>query len=108
MEMTVDEMAVKFAEVEHRSKSNTRRIDKLEQASEALSSLATSVEVLVNEHRHQTQAMLEIKTDVSKLDKKVETLERKPAKRWESVTGQIITLLVGALVALALSQIGMG
>lgn len=102
-----DEMAVKMAEVEQRARSNTRRIDKLEQNSEVLSSLATSVEVLVNEHKHQTAAMLDIKNDVSKLDKKVETLEGKPAKRWESVTGQVITLLVGAAVALILSSVGM-
>lgn len=101
-----DEMAVKMAEVEQRARSNTRRIDKLEQNSEALSSLATSVEVLVNEHKHQTAAMLDIKNDVSKLDKKVETLEGKPAKRWESVTGQVITLIVGAVVAFLLSGVG--
>lgn len=101
-----DEMAVKVAEVEHRARSNTRRIDKLEQANEALSSLATSVEVLVNEHKHQTAAMLDIKSDVSKLDQKVETLEAKPGKRWESVTGQVITLIVGAVVAFLLSGVG--
>lgn len=105
--MVADEMVVKVAEVEQRTKSNTRRIDKLEQANEALSSLATSVEVLVNEQKHQTEAMLDIRSDVSKLDRKVETLEGKPARRWESVTGQIITLLVGALVAFALSNIGL-
>ena len=102
-----DEMAVKLAEVEHRAKSNTHRIDRLEQAGEALSSLATSVEVLVNEHKHQTAAMLDIRSDVAKLDQKVETLERKPAKRWESVTGQIVTLLVGAVVAFLISSIGL-
>ena len=101
-----DEMAVKLAEVAERAKSNTHRIDRLEENGEALSSLATSVEVLVNEHKHQTAAMLDIKNDVAKLDKKVETLEAKPGKRWESVTGQIITLLVGAVVALALSRVG--
>ena len=101
-----DEMAVKMAEVEQRARSNTRRIDKLEQNSDALSSLATSVEVLVNEHKHQTVAMLDIKNDVAQLDRKVETLEAKPGKRWENATGQVITLLVGAAVALALSNMG--
>lgn len=102
-----DEFAVKLAEVVERAKSNTHRIDRLEQTGEALSSLATSVEVLVNEHKHQTAAMLDIKNDVSKLDHKVETLEAKPGKRWESVTGQIITLLVGAAAALILGRIGL-
>ena len=93
-----DEMTVKMAEVEQRARSNTRRIDKLEQANEALSSLATSVEVLVNEHKHQTAAMLDIKSDVSKLDQKVETLEAKPGKRWDSVVEKTLLVVVGAVV----------
>lgn len=102
-----DEMAVKMAEVEQRARSNTRRIDKLEQTSKVLDSLATSVEVLVNEHKHQTAAMLDIKNDVAQLDRKVETLETKPGKRWENITEQVITLLVGAVVALLLSNVGL-
>lgn len=106
--MTLEEHAVKLAEVEHRAKSNTRRIDKLEQANEALNSLATSVELLVAEQRHQTEAMLDIKSDVSALDKKVETLEKKPAKRWDSIVDKAITVLVAALVGFILAQIGIG
>jgi len=106
--MTAEQQAVKLAEVEHRAKSNTRRIEKLEQSTEALNSLATSVELLVSEQRHQTEAMLDIKTDVAKLDKKVETLEHKPAKRWESVAEKAITALTAALVGFILAQIGIG
>ena len=40
-------MAVKFTEVEHRAKSNTRRIDKLEQQTEAINSMAQSLAVLL-------------------------------------------------------------
>lgn len=106
--MTPEEQAVKIAEVEHRAKSNTRRIDKLEQANEALNSLATSVELLVAEQRHQTEAMLEIKSDVSALDMKVETLEKKPAKRWDSIVDKAVTVLVAALLGFILAQIGIG
>ena len=104
--MTVEQQAVKLTEVEQRSRSNTRRIDKLEQSTEALNSLASSVEVMANEQRHQTEAMLDIKQDVAALDRKVETLEHKPAKRWETVTDKIVVAVTAALVGFVLAQIG--
>ena len=106
--MTVEELALELSKTEHRAVSNTRRIDKLEQSTEALNSLATSVELLVAEQRHQTEAMMEIKTDVAKRDKKVETLESKPAKRWDSVVDKVILLLIAAGVGYVLAQLGLG
>ena len=105
--MTPEEEAVKLAEVEHRAKSNTRRIDKLEQQTEAIQSLATSVEVMVKEQGHQTEAIKRIEQNVEKLDNKVDILEQKPAKRWEGVVEKIIMLLVGAVIAFLLSKIGL-
>lgn len=105
--MTNEEL-VKMAEVDHRARSNTRRIEKLELSTEALEKLATSVELLVAEQRHQTEAMLDIKSDVAKLDQKVETLEKKPAKRWEGVVEKIILTIVGALVGYLLVKVGLG
>ncbi len=105
--MTIEELAIKFSEVEHRAKSNTRRIDKLEQQTEAIQSLATSVEVMVKEQSHQTEAIERIEKNVEKLDNKVEVLEHKPGKRWESVVEKIIMLLVGAVIAFLLAKIGL-
>lgn len=101
------EDAIKIAEIEHRAESNTRRIDKLEKQTEAIQSLATSVEVMVNEQKHQTETMMEIKGDVSKLDQKVETLEGKPAKRWDSIVDKALGALVGGLVAYILLRLGL-
>lgn len=106
--MTSEEMAVKVAEVDHRAKSNTRRIEKLEVQTEAVQSLATSVEILVKEQSHQTEAMERIEKNVEKLDGKVEALEKKPAKKWDKVVETIVTLLIGAIAALVFSQIGLG
>lgn len=105
--MTEEEVAVKFSEVEHRAKSNTRRIEKLELSTEALEKLATSVELLVAEQKHQTQAMMAIKSDVEKLDQKVETLESKPSKRWDSIVEKVILTVVGAFIGYVLVQIGL-
>lgn len=105
--MTPEETAVKVAEVEQRAKSNTRRIDKLEQQTEAVQKLATSVELMVQEQSHQTEAINRIEQNVEKLDGKVEVLEQKPAKRWESVVEKIIAALVGGFISYFLFKLGL-
>lgn len=99
--MSQEEMAVKLAEVDQRSKSNTHRIDELSGQIDAVNRLATAVEVMATEQRHQTAAMAEIKADVAKLDSKVETIEQKPAKRWDGMMDKILYGLIGALVSAA-------
>lgn len=105
--MTPEEAAIKISEVEHRAKSNTRRVEKLELQQEALTKLATSVELLVAEQKHQTAAMMDIKNDVATLDGKVEALESKPAKRWEHVVEQIILIFVAAICGYVFAKIGL-
>lgn len=105
--MTAEETAVKLAEIEHRAKSNTRRVEKLELQTEAIQSLATSVEVMVKEQGHQTEAIDRIEQNVEKLDKKVEVLEHKPAKRWESIVDKAIMTVVGAVVGYLLVKFGL-
>ncbi len=104
--MTSDDALIKLAEVDHRTTSNTRRIDKLEQQTDALNSLASSVEVMANEQRHQTEAILDIKTDVSALGSKVETLEHKPGKRWDSAIEKITMAVIAAVIGFVLAKIG--
>jgi tetrahydromethanopterin S-methyltransferase subunit G len=97
----------RLTEVEQRSKSNAHRIDDLEETTKAINSLATSMQVMVSEQKHQTSAMTEIKADVAKLDSKVETIERKPAKRWDSLVNQLITIIVAAVAGFILAKIGL-
>ena len=97
--MTQEEMAMKLTEVDQRSKSNTHRINELSGQIDAVNRLATSVEVLVQENKHQTEAIKEIKQDVANLDDKVDAIEQKPAKRWDGMVDKVIYGLVGALVA---------
>ena len=96
--MNQEEMAVKLTEVDARSKSNTHRINELAGQIDAVNRLATAVEVMATEQKNQTHAMAEIKADVAKLDAKVETIEQKPAKRWDGMVEKIIYGIVGALV----------
>ena len=93
--MTQDEMAVKLVEVDARSKSNTHRLDDMD---DTLQRLTTAVEVMATEQKHQSETMAEIKTDVTALGKKVDAIEKKPGKRWDGMVEKIIYGIVGSLV----------
>ena len=89
--MTGEEMAVKLAETEARSKSNTHRIDKLEQSTEAINRLATSVEVMATKQDTMNE-------NLDKIAGKVEQIEAEPGKRWKSVVEKVTLLVVAAVV----------
>ncbi len=95
--MNEQEMAVKLAEVDARSRSNTHRLDEMEGKVDTLNRLATAVEVMATEQRHQTETMVEIKTDVAALGQKVDTIEKKPGKRWDGMVEKFFYGIVGAL-----------
>lgn len=93
-------MMVKLAEIDQRSRANTRRIETLERSQEALNRLTTSVEVLVREQQR-------IREDLSSLSGKLDAMERRPLRRWEAVTEKILLVLASALVTYVLTQVGL-
>lgn len=86
------EFAEKLAEVEQRSKSNTHRLDKLEENTTVLNRLATAVEVMATKQDTMGES-------VERLEGKVDSLEAKPAKRWDGLIDKILLVLAGAFVA---------
>ena len=105
--MTSEEMTVKLTEVDARSKSNMHRIDTVEKRVDDLGRLTTAMEVMAMEQKHQTAAMSEIKENVASLDTKVEAIEKKPSKRWETVVEKVLIAFVGAVAAFILSRLGL-
>ena len=65
----MEEIAVKVAEIDQRSKSNTHRLDKVEERQDNLDKLVSSVSALANEQEHIKEDVTEIKTDVKKPDR---------------------------------------
>lgn len=104
--MTNEEMVLKLAEADSRSKSNTHRLDKLEEQSDAIHSLATSVGVMAEGQKHQGDAIDRVANQVQNLDGKLDTLEKAPAKRWELVVKTLITAVVAGVVGYMLARIG--
>ena len=104
--MTPEEMS-RLTAVEERSKSNTHRINELSGQIDAVNELATSVKLLVKENEHQTEAIKGVKEDVATLSNKVETIEQKPAKKWESFGEKVLWLLAAAIIGFALAHVGL-
>ncbi len=94
-----DGIQAKIAEIEARSKSNTHRIDDLEEDNRALHTLATSVEVLATKQDTIESTVQEIKTDVKEL-------KAVPGSKWEALVKAAVTAIVGALVGFALAHAG--
>lgn len=94
------EIEHRLTEVEQRSKSNTKRLDKLEESTEAISRLANSMEVMAVKQE-------QIGNDVSELGTKVDELEKKPAKRYEGLVEKIIWAVVAAALTYILGHIGL-
>ena len=94
-----DGIQAKIVEIEQRSKSNTHRIDDLEEDNRALHTLATSVEVLATKQDTIESTVQEIKTDVKEL-------KAVPGSKWEALVKAVVTAIVGALVGFALAHAG--
>ena len=87
--------------VEERAKSNSHRLDKVEASTEAITRLATSMEVMANKQE-------QVADTVDRLDGKVTALEGKPGQRWDNLVEKLIWAVVAAVVGFFLAQIGLG
>jgi len=77
----------------------SRRVESLETRQKDMEDLISSVAVLA-------QRMGTVEGSVSEIRGNVRTLMYKPAKRWDSVVEKTLLVVVGAVVAWVLSQIG--
>lgn len=90
----------RLAACEERSKSNTHRLDKLEESTDAINQLANSMAAMAEKQTH-------IGDTVDKLDGKVTALEQKPAKRWDGLVEKAIWAVVAAVIAFLLGRLGL-
>lgn len=91
----------RLTEVEERSKSNTKRIDKLSERQDSLDELVGTVKVLATREENVENDVKEIKLDVK-------SLTDKPGKRWDSLVEKIVLAIAAAIVGFLLSKIGLG
>ena len=90
----------RLAETESRAKSNTKRLDKLEEDTAVLNRLATAVEVMATKQQS-------LGDSVEKLAGEVESLKAEPGKRWKFVVEKAIYFVVAAVVGFILARVGL-
>ena len=90
----------RLADVENKAKSNTRRIEKMEEQHEALNNLATAVQVMAIKQDGMAEK-------IDRVDSAVEAIKEKPGKRAEAIAEKIILVIVSALVGAALAHFGL-
>lgn len=89
----------RLTEVEERAKSNTHRLDKIEQRQGELGELVTSVKVLAEREENVENTVTEIKSEVK-------ILTGKSGKRWDSLIDKIILTAAAIIVGFILAKIG--
>lgn len=80
-------------------KSNTLRLNRLEENTAVLNRLATAVEVMATKQDTMGES-------VERLETKVDTLESKPGKRWDGLVDKLILTVAAALIGFLLAQLG--
>lgn len=93
-----NEFALRMAE-EHTRQN--KRISALETNVKDISSLTTSVASLAKSVEQMAKAQ-------EKQAKRLEALEQKPAKKWESFVDKVVWAVAAALIAFILAYLGLG
>ena len=93
------EFAQQLADVRARVESNTKRLNKLEELTEVVHELATTMKLMAEKQERTAET-------VERLDSKLSIIEQEPAKRWKAVVEKVILTIVAALVGFVLAQIG--
>ena len=91
---------IKLQEVEDRSKSNTKRLDKLELKVDDIHNLALSVQAMATE-------MKAMREDMTNIDNRVLAIEAKPSKKLDSIWGFVVSAFVGGVIAFIFVKLGM-
>lgn len=89
----------RLTEMDQRSRSNTRRIEKLEESTEAINRMAISIEKMAMKQDSMNGS-------INKLTADVETLKAEPGKRWKFVIEKTIYFVVAAVVGFFLAKFG--
>lgn len=91
----------RLTEVESRSKSNTKRLDKVEKWQADFGDLISTVKVLADREAR-------VEKDVGEIKEAVQEIREKPGKRWEGVVDKIVFTVIGGVVTFLLVKLGIG
>ena len=90
------ELTARIAGLEEKVAASLRRIERLEKGQTALNKLATAVEVLATKQEAMGESL-------ERRNEKLDSLERRPGQRWESLVDKVLLVLAGAFVSFLLA-----
>ena len=93
--MTIEDVTVKVAEHDLELKHHEERLGTLEQNNKILTDRATSLAVMSRDQKTLTNK-------VDAVIAKVDIIEQRPAKRWDTVVTAIISAIVGLMIGFML------
>lgn len=94
------DFSVRMKAIEDDNEVIYQRLNKQAALVEDIQQLSSSVAILAN----NMKSMLE---EQQRQNKRLEELEKKPAKRWDAVIDKIVMTVLGALIAFVLLQVGL-
>ena len=92
------ELEHRLTENEQRSKSNSRRLDKVEHIADEIHTMSHTMVQLVEEIKHTNETVSTIDKKVDRMDGRVDEIEKAPAKEWSSTKRTILNTVLGAVV----------
>ncbi len=97
--MNNEELTVKVTEIDSRSKSNSHRLNEVEERLAENEKLTQSVALIAQ--RQDT-----IESDVKEIKGDVKSLTAKPGKRWDSIVEKALLVIVAAIIGYVIKQMG--
>ena len=98
---------INMKRIEEKVKGNTDEIAGLKKIYKSISDLTRAIDKLATETLHLREEQTELKNNIGALDNRIKNIEMKPASKWENMIWFIVTALVGAILALLFTKIGL-
>ena len=97
----------RLVRVEESSKQAHKRIDTLEHNLENTDNKIENIYELTISVKEIATEMKAMREDMAKIDDRVKSIEEKPAKRYDAIVGQVISIIVSGIVGFFLAKFGM-
>lgn len=97
----------RLVRVEESTKQAHKRIDKLEHKIENTDNKIENIYELTISVKEIATEMKAMREDMTKIDDRVKSIEEKPAKRYDAIVGQVISIIVSGIVGFFLAKFGM-
>ena len=82
-----------------------RRVAVLEETTESIHSMSVSIAVICEQLQTQTKGISNIGVQIEDLNNRVDSIELNPAKAYNAIKKHVVSVIVDAVIALAMSGI---